>query len=190
MDETSERPRIPPGQGVTKGFPVLHVGAPPPFDPATWRLRVHGSVARPFELSWEELRALPATRVEADAHCVTGWSRLDNVWEGVLVRDLVERAGALASARFVRFADAAGYDTSVPLATALAADVLLAWAWEGRPLTSEHGAPLRSVVPALYLWKSCKWVREVELLDEDRLGFWEVRGYHNDADPWREERFV
>lgn len=182
--------RVPPGQGVTRGWPVLHVGEPPAFDRARWRLRVHGRTARTLELSWDELLALPQTRVLADMHCVTAWSKLDNAWEGVSLGELAARVQPLASARFVRLADADGYDTSLPLETALAADVLLAHAHDGQPLTGEHGGPLRAVVPALYAWKSCKWVREVEFLDEDRLGFWEVRGYHNDADPWREQRFV
>lgn len=186
----AKRERVPPGQGVTSGWPLLHVGAVPAFDERTWRLRVHGALRRPLELSWSGLLALPQTDVRADMHCVTGWSKLDNAWRGVLVRDLLERAGAAPGARFVRFAAAGGYDTTVPLAAALAADVLLAHAHDGAPLALEHGGPLRSVVPALYAWKSCKWVREVELLEEERLGFWEVRGYHNDADPWQEERFV
>ena len=183
------RDRVPPGQGVTKGFPVLHVGDVPTFDPETWRLRVHGAVSSPHAFSWAEVRALPRVLRAADMHCVTGWSRLDNRWEGVALATLVEHCGVHSDARFVRFADGGHYDTTVPLRAALDGG-LLADSHDGQALTPEHGGPLRAVVPALYAWKSCKWVREVEFLREDRLGFWELRGYHNDADPWREERLV
>ena len=169
---------------------MLHIGAVPELDPEGWRLRVHGEVERELELTWPEVRALPQSRVEADMHCVTGWSKLRNRWDGVLVSDLCGRADVRSGARFVRFTDGAQFDTSVPLEVALRPDVLLAYAHEGEPLAPEHGGPLRAVVPSLYAWKSCKWVREVELLAAERLGFWEVRGYHNDADPWREERLV
>lgn len=181
--------RIPPGQGVTKGWPLLHVGAVPTTPVADWRLRVHGAVERVLDLGWEELRALPRTAFRADFHCVTGWSKLDNDWEGVRLEELVRWAGLAPSARFVRFADPQGYDTTVPLATARR-EGLLATGHGGAPLAPEHGGPLRAVVPSLYAWKSCKWVVEVEFLSSERLGFWELRGYHNDADPWREERLV
>ncbi len=186
----SERERVPPGQGTTRAFPVLHVGPVPSIDLARFALRVDGAVARPLALSWDDVRA--AGRVEriANMHCVTGWSRLDNRWAGLSLAALLERAGALPGARFVRFADERGYDTSVPLAAALAPDALLAYEHDGAPLAPEHGGPLRAVIPSLYAWKSCKWVARVELLEQDRLGFWETRGYHNGADPWREERLV
>lgn len=186
----ANEPRIPPGQGVTRGWPVLHVGSVPEHDPSSWRLRVHGAVERPIELGWDEWRDLPRHEVVADFHCVTGWSRLDNRWSGVLVRTLATLARASGSAAFVRFSDGRVYDTTVPAAVALRDDVLLADKHDGRPLAPEHGAPLRAVVPRSYGWKSCKWVREVELLERQRLGFWEVRGYHDGADPWREERLV
>lgn len=190
MASLPERERVPPGQGVTKGWPVLHVGPVPAFDPASWRLRVHGALARPLTLDWQGFLELPQARVPADMHCVTGWSKLDNLWEGVLLRELALRVGVARGARFVRFSDGGSYDTTVPLALALAPDVLLAHSHGGAPLAAQHGGPLRSVVPALYAWKSCKWLREVEFLEQEQLGFWEVRGYHNDADPWREERLV
>jgi DMSO/TMAO reductase YedYZ molybdopterin-dependent catalytic subunit len=183
------RARIPPGQGVTAGWPLLHVGEVPATPLERWTVRVHGDVERPLALGWDEWLALPVQRVRADFHCVTGWSTLDNEWEGVRVEELLERAGARGSARFVRFADPQGYDTTVPIAVARA-EGLLAHRHGGAPLAREHGGPLRAVVPSLYAWKSCKWVVEVELLRAERLGFWEVRGYHNGADPWREERLV
>jgi len=181
--------RVPPGQGVTKGWPLLHVGEAPTTPRELWRVRVSGEVARALDLSWGELLALPQTRLHADFHCVTGWSKLDNDWEGVRLDELARAAGARAGARFVRFADPQGYDTTVPLALALA-EGLLAHRHGGAELASEHGGPLRAVVPSLYAWKSCKWVTAVEFLAAERLGFWEQRGYHNGADPWREERLV
>jgi len=184
-----EPPRIPPGQGVTKGWPLLHVGEIPPTPVEEWRLFVGGEVEHAFELAWPELLALPRTELLADFHCVTGWSKLDNSWAGVRLAELARRARPKTSARFVRFADPQGYDTTVPLARALA-EGLLAHRHDDAPLAREHGGPLRAVVPGLYAWKSCKWVVRVEFLPRESLGFWELRGYHNDADPWKEERLV
>jgi DMSO/TMAO reductase YedYZ molybdopterin-dependent catalytic subunit len=150
---------------------------------------VLGEVEGPLDLAWRELLALPQTRVRADFHCVTGWSTLDNDWEGVALAELARRAAVTPAARFVRFADPQGYDTTVPLERALA-EGLLAHRHCGAPLAREHGGPLRAVVPGLYAWKSCKWVVRVEFLARENLGFWELRGYHNGADPWREERLV
>jgi DMSO/TMAO reductase YedYZ molybdopterin-dependent catalytic subunit len=183
------RERVPPGQGVTRGWPLLHVGEVPAVPPERWRIAVGGEVERELELSWAEFLALPQAALTADFHCVTGWSRLDNRWEGVRLAELAARAGFRASARFVRFADPQGYDTTVPLEIALE-DGLLAHRHDGEPLAPEHGGPVRAVVPRLYGWKSCKWVTAVEFLPRERLGFWEVRGYHNGADPWKEERLV
>ena len=168
---------------------MLHVGAVPEVAPERWRLVVGGEVERPLELGWAELLALPQAEVHADFHCVTGWSKLDNRWDGVRIEELARRAGVRPSARFVRFADPQGYDTTVPLRIALEQG-LLAHRHDGAALAPEHGGPLRAVVPALYAWKSCKWVCAVEFLARERLGFWEQRGYHNDADPWKEERLV
>jgi DMSO/TMAO reductase YedYZ molybdopterin-dependent catalytic subunit len=183
------RARLPPGQSLTRRFPVLHEGGPPAFDPATFRLRIDGAVEHPLEFTWKQYRELPRASVLADFHCVTRWSRFDNRWEGVALKTFAERAGVLPSARFVRFEDHQGYDTSVPLDVALRDDSLLADSHDGAPLAPEHGGPLRAVISRLYAWKSCKWVVRVEFLEGDRLGFWETRGYHNGADPWREERF-
>jgi len=187
--ERSERPRVPPGQGVTRGWPVLHVGPVPEIDLAAWLLNVGGEVERRLELAWPEFLALPQTEVNTDFHCVTGWSKLDNRWQGVRLDELARRAGVLPTARFLRFADGRGYDTTVPLELALA-EGLLVHSHAGEPLAPEHGGPLRALVPRLYAWKSCKWVRELEFLPREQLGFWEVRGYHNGADPWTEQRLV
>ena len=182
--------RLPPNQGVTAGWPVLHVGPVPEVDPATWTMRVHGAVGEAFELDWAAFGDLPRSELRSDFHCVTGWSRLEVQWEGVLLATLLERAEPAGSATFVRFSDGRTYDTTIPLAYAIKVDSMLADREAGNSLPPEHGGPLRAVVPGRYGWKSCKWVREVELLEVERLGFWEVRGYDNGADPWREERFV
>jgi len=189
MEPKVERARVPPGQGVTRGWPLLHVGSIPTTSRADWRVRVGGEVARALELPLDALLGLSRSVVRADFHCVTGWSTLDNEWEGVRLETLAEHAGLRETARFVRFADPQGYETTVPLSLALA-EGLLAQRHGGRELAREHGGPLRAVVPSLYAWKSCKWVVEVEFLARERLGFWELRGYHNGADPWKEERLV
>lgn len=189
MARPMTRARIPPGQGVTKGWPLLHVGALPSTPVEEWRIVVGGAVERPLELGWRDFLALPQTELCADFHCVTGWSKLDNAWEGVRLDEIARRAGLEAGARFVRFGDHQGYDTTVPLACALA-EGLLAHRHDGAPLAREHGGPVRAVLPSLYAWKSCKWVMRVEFLGAEALGFWELRGYHNDADPWQEQRLV
>ncbi|HHI81205.1 MAG TPA: sulfite oxidase-like oxidoreductase, partial [Planctomycetes bacterium] len=187
--DPSTKRRLPPGQSLTRRFPVLHEGKPLVFDPSTWRLRVHGLVDKALELGWEEFSRLPKKTTLSDFHCVTSWSRLDNEWMGVPLASLAEMVGVRTDAAFVRFADHQGYDTSIPIEVALEEDVLLATHHDGEPLSPEHGGPLRVVVPRLYAWKACKWVVEIEWMAEDRLGYWEQRGYHNEADPWKEQRF-
>ncbi len=181
--------RLPPGQYHTKRFPVLHVGDVPAYDMATWDLRVYGRVRTPLGISWHELRALPATEVVTDIHCVTKWSRFDTRWAGVRVREVLERAGVDDTATTVVAHGEFGYTTNVPLPELLADDALLAWGYDGADLAPEHGGPLRLLVPRLYFWKSAKWLRALELLDHDEPGFWERNGYHNDGDPWREQRY-
>lgn len=182
--------RLPPGQSLTLKWPVLHAGRIPAFDPESWRFSVEGLVERPFKLTWDEFQALPRVRVEADFHCVTTWSKLNNVWEGVAVRTVVERARPLPAARFVVQHCSGGYTTNTPLADLLHGDVLLADSHSPEPLTPEHGAPVRMVVPHLYAWKSAKWIRGLEFVEADRPGFWERRGYHMYGDPVREQRFA
>jgi DMSO/TMAO reductase YedYZ molybdopterin-dependent catalytic subunit len=181
--------RVPPGQRLVKGWPVLHVGPIPRFDEAEWDLEVDGLVENPFTLTYAELKALPNARVQADMHCVTGWSTLDNVWEGVSFRTLVEMARPKPEARWVVAHCDYGYTSNLSLAAMLDDDVLVAWAHNGEALTPEHGFPLRLVVPRRYAWKSAKWLRGLEFTDRNRRGFWEVRGYHVHADPWPEERY-
>jgi DMSO/TMAO reductase YedYZ molybdopterin-dependent catalytic subunit len=181
--------RVPPHQRVTRGWPVLHEGPIPRFDPQTWRLAVEGACDTPFEVSYDELKALPNVEMTADFHCVTGWSKLDNLWRGVQTRVLLEKAGPRNDATHVVMRAEYGYTANVPLEQLMADDALVTWMHNGRDLAPKHGYPLRTLVPKLYGWKSVKWVRGLELVTEDQRGFWEVRGYHNRADPWLEERY-
>lgn len=182
--------RVPPNQRLVTTWPVLHLGGIPRFDEATWTFEVSGLVERPFVLSYAELRALGPVELRADFHCVTGWSALDLDWTGVPVRVLAERAGLLPQARFVVAHCDGDYTTNLSLEAVLDDDVLVAWAEGGTDLTPDHGFPLRLVVPKRYGWKSAKWLRALEFTDRNRRGFWEVRGYHVHADPFREERYA
>jgi DMSO/TMAO reductase YedYZ molybdopterin-dependent catalytic subunit len=187
--DTTRPRRIPPGQVETRRWPVLHAGATPRVDPASWDLKFFGLVEEPKTWSWDEFRALPRATVLADMHCVTHWSRLDNTWEGVLVRDAMAHVRLKPEARFVLVHAEHGFATNLPLADFLGADCLFAWGHDGRPLEPDHGWPLRLVVPRLYAWKSAKWVRGVQFLADDEPGFWEQNGYHNHGDPWTEQRY-
>ncbi|MGH2807661.1 MAG: sulfite oxidase-like oxidoreductase [Actinomycetota bacterium] len=181
--------RVPPGQRLKKGWPVLHEGPVPKFDTRTWRLSVNGLVGRSLELTYEELKALPSTEMTSDFHCVTGWSKLDNLWRGVQTKVLMDMAQPGAGARHVTVHAEYGYTANLPLDVLMEDTSMVTWSHNGADLAPKHGYPLRLIVPRLYAWKSVKWVRSFELLDEDRRGFWEVRGYHNRADPWLEERY-
>jgi DMSO/TMAO reductase YedYZ molybdopterin-dependent catalytic subunit len=181
--------RTPPGQRLTRGWPVLNAEPVPKFDPATWTFRVHGEVEEEMEWSWEGFRALPATRVTADFHCVTGWSKLDNEWEGVSFREIAARVRPTAAASHVLTYAPSGYTANLPLDVVMDEDVLFAWSHGGEPLEPKHGGPLRLVVPKRYAWKSVKWAIAVRFLERDQRGYWEERGYHNNAEPWPEERY-
>ncbi|MGH7815572.1 MAG: sulfite oxidase-like oxidoreductase [Candidatus Binataceae bacterium] len=181
--------RVPPGQTVTGKFPVLSYGPAPRFDPNNWNFRVFGLVEERLKLSYEQVRALPQSRQVSDFHCVTAWSRLDNVWEGVKVSDLMKLVKLKPEARFAIVDCDGGYSANLPLEEFLAADAMLAHRHDGCDLPPDRGWPLRLVVPKRYAWKSAKWVRAIEFLDQNRRGFWEVRGYDNRADPWKEERY-
>jgi DMSO/TMAO reductase YedYZ molybdopterin-dependent catalytic subunit len=180
--------RVPPGQYLSERFPVLTVGPNPPIDLSTWDFQLFGQVEDELQLSWDELMALPQTDVTVDIHCVTRWSKLDTTWRGVRVRDLLERARVKPEGKFMLAYSDGGYTTNLPLEVVMDDDVLLAHSYDGRPLEADHGAPLRLLVPKRYFWKSAKFLRKIEVLDEDRMGFWELNGYHNDADPWKEQR--
>jgi DMSO/TMAO reductase YedYZ molybdopterin-dependent catalytic subunit len=180
--------RVPPGQYLTDNFPVLTVGSNPEFDLSTWDFQLYGEVEDELQLSWDELQALPQTELQTDIHCVTRWSKLDTTWRGVRVSDLLEKARVRPEGKFVMAYSDGGYTTNLPLDVVMDDDVLLAHTYDGKPLEPDHGAPLRLLVPKRYFWKSAKFVRRLEVMSEDRMGFWELNGYHNDADPWKEQR--
>ncbi|CAN5843715.1 sulfite oxidase-like oxidoreductase [soil metagenome] len=184
-----QKSRVPPGQYVTQKWPVLHYGSVPSVDLATWDFRVWGEVEEPFTFSWEEFRQMPRKSIHRDIHCVTRWSRLDMDFEGVPIQHILERARPRPSARFVVEHAEQGYTTNLPLDLLDDDDVLLADVADGEPLSPEHGYPLRLVVPKRYFWKSAKWIRGLQFRADDQLGFWERYGYHNQADPWQEQRF-
>jgi DMSO/TMAO reductase YedYZ molybdopterin-dependent catalytic subunit len=181
--------RLPPGQYMARDFPVLHVGDVPKFAPTTWRFRVWGEVERPLEFDWRQFSELPVRTVKADIHCVTRWSKFDTTWAGVPFHHLMQLAGVKPGARFVITHGANGYSANIPLSVADNDDVLLAHTYEGAPLEPIHGGPLRMFVPSRYFWKSTKWCTGVEFSRDDKPGFWELRGYNNDGDPWKEERY-
>ena len=194
LDDLRERAatpadRVPPGQVPTIKWPVLHYGDVPDVDTRSWTFEVSGLVKQPYTLTYDELLALPRKTVTCDIHCVTRWSRLDNAFEGVPVQLLLERAGVKPEARYCLAHAEQDFSTNLPLADLDRPDNLVALKWSGEWLTPEHGWPARLLVPHLYLWKSAKWVRGLELLDQDTPGFWEQNGYHMRGDPWTEERY-
>jgi DMSO/TMAO reductase YedYZ molybdopterin-dependent catalytic subunit len=183
------RERLPGGQYLTKKWPILSYESTPKFDAEKYRFKVWGTVTEPFELTWDELLALPRVQLTSDFHCVTTWSRFDNAWEGVHIREILQRAKPLPEAKFVTAHSFTGYTTNMPLADLDDDDVLIAFTHDGEPLEPDHGGPVRLIVPKLYAYKSAKWLSGLEFMEKDRPGFWEVRGYHNHADPWKEERY-
>jgi DMSO/TMAO reductase YedYZ molybdopterin-dependent catalytic subunit len=181
--------RIPPGQYYTDKWPVLHAGSIPRIDIATWDLNVFGLVRNPARLSFDELRELGERDQTSDIHCVTRWTRLDMPWKGVPLRAILELAEPLDSARYVIAHAEQGYTANLPIEALQDPDVMIGLEADGAPLTPEHGYPARLVVPKRYFWKSAKWLRGLEFSDVDKPGFWEGYGYHNEGDPWREERY-
>ena len=181
--------RVPPGQYLTEKWPVLHYGTVPRFDPKTWDFRVFGKVENEITLKWDEFSKLEQKLVQADMHCVTTWSRLDQRWEGIPFAKIVELAKPTSEAKFVISHCEYGFTANVPIEYCLRDDCLIALRANGEPLTPEHGAPARLVVPPLYAWKSAKWLRSIEFSAVDKPGFWERNGYHNRGDPWKEERY-
>lgn len=195
-----EEGRIPPGQALTNKFPVLHYGQVPAFNPLTWDFRIWGEVEEPLKLNWDQFSQLPRTRLKMDIHCVTRWSKADTLWEGVSVRTLVEQGMVKPKpgAQYVLQHAEYGFTVNLPLEITLAENFLLATHYDGQPITPDHGYPLRGIIGAIvgrsdlkvpYFWKGAKWLRGLEFLREDKPGFWEQAGYHNDADVWKEERF-
>lgn len=182
------RPRLPPGQKLLQRLKPMG-GRRGDTSKSTFRLRVHGAVEQPFELDFEELLALPQADLSLDVHCVTGWSRLGARWQGVRIAELAARAKPRPTARHVIFEAAHGYTANVRIDEALAPDSLVAHRYEGESLAARHGAPARSLIPQLYFWKSAKWLEGIRFVERDEPGYWEIRGYHNHADPWKEERY-
>ena len=182
------RSRVPPGQYVTRDFPVLSAGPTPRVPLETWQFRIDGLVDEPVAWSWDEFQALPASDWTVDISCVTKWTKLDTRWTGVSVDTLFEHARVQPSAQFVIAYCYGGYTTNLPLADVRDGRGFVAYRYDGGPLAPEHGGPARLVVPHLYFWKSAKWVRGLRLVDRDQPGFWESLGYHNHGDPWQEQR--
>jgi DMSO/TMAO reductase YedYZ molybdopterin-dependent catalytic subunit len=181
--------RVPPGQYLTVKWPVLHYGPVPPFNPKTWEFRVFGNVENEIKLNWEEFQKLDQTLVQADMHCVTTWSRLDQKWEGIPFAKIIELAKPKSDTKFVIAHSEYGFTANTPLEFCMRDDCLIAIRANGEPLSAEHGSPARLVVPRLYAWKSAKWLRGIEFSDVDKPGFWERNGYHNTGDPWKEQRY-
>jgi DMSO/TMAO reductase YedYZ molybdopterin-dependent catalytic subunit len=199
-EKVREEGRLPPGQSLTQKFPVLHYGPTPGFNPATWDFRTWGEVEEEVRWTWDEFNQLPRTKLVMDIHCVTRWSKFDTEWEGVSLRTLVDQGFVKPkpSARFVMQHAEYGFTTNLPLEVMLSENFLMATHFNGKPLTPDHGYPLRGVVGNIpqrdglvvpYFWKGAKWLRGLEFMRDDRRGFWEQAGYHNRADVWKEERF-
>lgn len=187
--DTVRKDRIPPGQRKVEEFPVLHFDGEPTIDISKWQFRIYGLVDKELKLNYKEFISLPQVKVFSDIHCVTGWSKLDNFWEGVSTSVIRRVVTILPKAKFVMVHSADRFYTNLSLSDFFETDALLAVKYNNNPLLKEHGYPLRLVVPRLYFWKSAKWVNGIEFMAEDRRGFWESRGYHNHGDPWKEERF-
>ena len=181
--------RVPAGQTEVKNFPILDLGILPDINKDNWQLRIFGLVANEVNLDWDAFQALPQTSDVSDFHCVTRWTRLDMDWVGVKAQELLMMAEPLENARYVTLHGYDGYTTNLPLEALLDDDVLVAHSALGYPLTTAHGGPVRIIVPKRYAWKGAKWLKAIELHEHDKRGFWEVRGYHNDADPFKEQRF-
>ena len=199
-DEVKETGRLPPGQSLTNRFPVLHYGPVPKFNPATWDFRVFGEVDEEKRWTWDEFTKLPRTKVKMDIHCVTRWSKFDTEWEGVSLKTVVDEGiiKLKPTARYLLQHCEYGFTVNIPIEIALAPNFLLATHYDGQPLDPDHGYPLRGTIGNIvdanlktpYFWKGGKWLRALEFMSGDKLGFWEQAGYHNEADVWKEQRFA
>lgn len=199
-DRFKQEGRLPAGQSLTNRFPVLHYGPVPGFDATTWNLRVFGDVESEVVWTWEQFNQLPRTQVKMDIHCVTRWSKFDTEWEGVSLKTLVDQGfiKLMPTARYLMQHCEYGFTVNIPLEVALAPNFLLATHYDGQPLTPDHGYPVRGIIGHItgqnlktpYFWKGGKWLRGLEFMSRDRLGFWEQAGYHNEADVWKEQRFA
>lgn len=187
-DETHAQ-RLPPGQRLVTNWPVLDMGIQPQVDKALWQIEISGLVDNPVRWNWNAFMTLPQVTFVSDIHCVTQWSRYDNRWDGVSAAHIMDVVRPKPEAQFIVFHSYDGYTTNIKRSVFEEPDVMLAHSWEGKPLTTEHGAPVRIVIPGWYFWKSAKWIKKIEFVAEDAAGFWEGRGYHNEGDPWKEERY-
>lgn len=187
--KTNENARIPAGQTEVRNFPTLDLGIRPDVTTESWSLRIYGLVDKELNVNWAQFQAMAQVTEVSDFHCVTRWSQLDMDWQGVPARELIAMAEPLQTAKYVTLHGYDGYTTNLPLDALLDDDVIIAHSVLGAPLTPAHGGPVRIIVPKRYAWKGAKWLKAIELHEYDRPGFWEVRGYHNEADPWKEERF-
>ncbi|MGZ7070335.1 MAG: sulfite oxidase-like oxidoreductase [Methanobacterium sp.] len=188
-EDTKRKERIPPGQHETTSWPVLHAGSVQKIDTSKWKFKIFGLVDEEKELNFTEFSSLPVSKVLSDIHCVTTWSKLNNLWEGVSTSIIKELVDIPSDAKYVMVHASGNFSTNLPIEDFFQPDVLFATKHNGIPLTKGHGGPLRLVVPKLYFWKSAKWVTGVEFMDDDKPGFWESTGYHMHGDPWKEERY-
>ena len=187
-DRKDGKKRLPPGQRVIDALRPMG-GEPGDGQVKTWKLKVHGAVQKPFEVDYANFLKLPQVTKQADVHCVTGWSLVGGLWKGVQIAKLAELAEVKPDARYVIFESAHGFTSNAPLREAFADNALITYRVNGKPFALDHGAPVRGLVPDLYFWKSAKWITGVKFVKDDQPGFWETRGYHNHADPWKEERY-
>ncbi len=183
-------PTVPPGQKVVENWPVLDLGIQPDILLSNWNLTISGLVKNPVMFTWEMFINLPQVEDTSDFHCVTGWSKLNNRWRGVRFRDIADHCQVLPSAKYVFIKAFDSYTTNLPLEEAMKSDVLLVYLWEGKPISKEHGGPVRMITPQLYAWKGAKWIGEIVFREHDELGFWELRGYSNTAEPWLNDRYT
>lgn len=184
------RPRLPPGQHLTKGLPILDLGTQPNLLPKDWSLTAGGLIAQPLRWSWDDLMRQPQTTLTADIHCVTAWSSYDNTFTGVSGRHFLQQVMPRKDACFVMARSFDGYSTNIPLSVFAEDGVLLCHSWNGSPLPRDNGGPVRLLIPRLYFWKSAKWIRHLTFMDRDQPGYWEARGYHMLGDPWRQQRYT
>lgn len=181
--------RLPPGQYLTDDYPVLSLGPTPKVKPEEWSLKIFGQIENPQKLDWDQFTNLPSTSIEKDIHCVTKWSKFDTHWKGIDFDQIIKLVNPKKTAKFVIFYSYDGYTTNLPIEDVINGQALIAFEYEHSPIPSEHGGPIRMVIPHLYFWKSAKWLNGIEFSDKDEPGFWEVRGYHNYGDPWKEQRY-
>jgi len=184
-----KRNRLPPGQRLVKNWPVLDLGKKPDLDRDEWRLIVDGDIKNPIKWNWSELLEQPQVEINSDIHCVTGWSRYDNRWLGITGAYLIETVEPLPEVKHCIFHSYDGYKTNVSIEHFKKSNAIIAFKWNGDLLSADHGGPVRALLPDQYFWKSAKWIRRIEFTAEDRPGYWEMRGYHNTGDPWKEERY-